>query len=256
MLTEGEIRLEGVSVRYRLIKEKPNTLQEFRVNYLNGKRCKVEELCALKNISIEVNKGGSLGVIGHNGAGKSTLLKLIAEVIPPSEGKVSVTGKIVPLIELGAGFDHDLTGRENIYLNASILGFSKREIEKRFKRIIDFSELQDFVHTPLKNYSSGMIARLGFSIATEVDPEILIIDEVLSVGDESFRKKSKERILYFKKKGITLLFVSHSMEGIMSLCDRVLWLDHGEMRMLGDSADVIAAYHSQAGRQEPGERIK
>jgi ABC-type polysaccharide/polyol phosphate transport system ATPase subunit len=239
------IKLQDISVRYRLIKERPKTFQEHVINYLKGKRIEVETLWALRGISLDIHKGESIGIIGHNGAGKSTLLKVISGVIKPADGKVSVHGKIAPLIELGAGFDHELTGRENIYLNSSILGFSKKEIEEKYESIIDFSEVRDFINTPLKNYSSGMIARLGFSIATEVNPDILIVDEVLAVGDILFRKKSKERILEFRKRGVTILFVSHSMEEVESLCDKVLWIDHGKSNMIGEAEKVIAEYQSR-----------
>lgn len=238
------ISIENVSVKYRLIKERPKTFQEYAINYLKGRRFESETLWALRDITLDVSNGESLGVIGHNGAGKSTLLKVVAGVIKPVEGRVNVSGRIAPLIELGTGFDHELTGRENIYLNASILGFSRKDIEERFNRIIEFSELQDFINAPLKNYSSGMVARLGFSIATEVDPDILVIDEVLSVGDAQFNKKSRDKILEFRKKGITILFVSHAMDEIVNLCDRVLWLKHGRMEMIGEPAEVIGVYKS------------
>jgi ABC-2 type transport system ATP-binding protein/lipopolysaccharide transport system ATP-binding protein len=170
------------------------------------------------------------------------MLKVIAGVLKPFSGRVSVNGKIAPLIELGAGFDPELTGKENVYLNASILGFSKKEIDKKFKKIVEFSELGEFIYSPLKNYSSGMISRLGFSIATEVDPDILIVDEVIAVGDEHFRRKCDKRIMDFKKAGTTILLVSHNMEDIKRLCDRVLWLDHGLLRMYGDPLMVTQEY--------------
>jgi len=239
------IKLQDISVKYRLIRERPKTFQEHVINYLRGKRIDVEILWALKGITLDVREGEALGIIGHNGAGKSTLLKIISGVMKPSEGVRVVNGKIAPLIELGAGFDHELTGRENIYLNASILGFSRREIEEKYESIIDFSEIRDFINTPLKNYSSGMIARLGFSIATEVDPDILIVDEVLAVGDVQFKKKSKERMLDFRKRGVTILFVSHSMEDVENLCDRVLWLDHGKLKIIDESGRVIKEYQQQ-----------
>jgi ABC-2 type transport system ATP-binding protein len=172
-------------------------------------------------------------------------LRVISGVVKPVEGKIRVNGSIAPLIELSAGFDDELTGRENIFLSASILGFSRREIEKKYDNIIDFSELKDFINAPLKSYSSGMIARLGFSIAIEVDPDILIIDEILAVGDAHFKQKSKERISEFRRKGITILFVSHNMEEINDLCDRVLWLDRGNIRMLGNPVRIINEYKSQ-----------
>ncbi len=238
------IQVKNISIKFRLTKERPKTFQEHLIDYLRAKRKEVSVLWALRDISLDVKEGDAIGIIGHNGAGKSTLLKVISSVIKPSIGNVHVSGRIAPLIELGAGFDNELTGRENIYLNASILGFSRKEIEKKFDRILDFSELSDFVNAPLKNYSSGMIARLGFSIATEVDPDILIIDEILSVGDVGFRDKSKNRIMEFRNKGITLLFVSHSTEDILSLCDKVLWLDHGRMKMFGQAEKVVNEYQS------------
>lgn len=238
------IRLQNITVRYRLIRERRRTFQAHIINYLKGKRIEVETLKALNGISLEIPGGESLGIIGHNGAGKSTLLKVISGVIKPVEGYIAVRGRIAPLIELTAGFDPELTGRENIYLNAAILGFSRKEINNKFDRIIEFSELQEFVDSPLKNYSSGMVSRLGFSIATEVDPDILIIDEVLAVGDASFKRKSVERILEFREKGITIIFVSHNMEEISSLCTRVSWLDYGSIKMTGEPGNVIAAYEA------------
>jgi ABC-2 type transport system ATP-binding protein len=241
------INLQNISLKYRLIKERKRTFQAHIVNYFKGKRLDTQILWALKNISLDIGDGEALGIIGHNGAGKSTLLKVVSGVMKPVEGRVNVLGKIAPLIELGAGFDPELTGREIIYLNASILGFSRKEINAKYDRIVEFSELRDFIDAPLKNYSSGMIARLGFSVATEVDPDILIIDEVLAVGDAQFKTKSKERILQFRKKGITILFVSHDMDEIRSLCSRVLWLDHGYMKMIGNADTVIPEYESYQG---------
>ena len=238
------IHLQNISVRYRLIRERRSTFQAHIINYLKGKRIETETLWALTHISLDIPEGEALGIIGHNGAGKSTLLKVISGVIKPVEGEILIRGRIAPLIELGAGFDPELTGRENIYLNAAILGFSRKEIESKIDRIVEFSELQEFVDSPLKNYSSGMVSRLGFSIATEVDPDILIIDEVLAVGDASFKRKSIERILEFRNNGITIIFVSHSMEEIRSLCSKVSWLDHGSIKMTGEPGTVIAAYES------------
>lgn len=236
------LQLENISVQYRLVKERPKTFQEHVINFLKGKRLGVEAFSALSHVSLTVEKGEALSIIGHNGAGKSTLFKVISGVIKPAEGKVKVQGNIAPLIELDAGFDGDLTGRENIYLNASILGFQRKEIDAKLENIIEFSELRDFINSPLKNYSSGMIARLGFSIATEVDPDILIIDEVLAVGDEHFREKSKERIHEFRKRGTTILFVSHEMEEVREVSDRVVWLHQGRMRMSGNPDDIISEY--------------
>lgn len=236
------VELKNISVKYRLITERKRSFQAHVINYLKGKRIKAQTLWALKDVSIKINKGDSLGIIGHNGAGKSTLLKVVSGVIKPAEGNFYVQGKIAPLIELTAGFDHELTGRENIYLNAALLGFSRKEIDYKYEQIVDFSELKDFIDTPLKHYSSGMIARLGFSIATEVEPDILIVDEVLSVGDARFKKKSKERILEFKKRGVTILFVSHNMEEISMICNKVLWLNQGRIRMIDEPERVIREY--------------
>jgi ABC-2 type transport system ATP-binding protein len=241
-MSELSIRVAGVSVRYRLSREKPKTLQEFLIQKLKGRKTDYEDFWALKDVNFEVGKGETLGIIGANGAGKSTLLKVVARVLKPITGSVFVSGKIAPLIELGAGFDMELTGSENIYLNASILGLSKKEIDNKFKAIVDFSELSGFIYSPLKTYSSGMIARLGFSIATEVDPAVLIIDEILAVGDEHFKKKCKERISRFREKGVTMLFVSHTMEDVRKLCNSVLWMHRGSPRMCGDPQEVTREY--------------
>lgn len=236
------IALQGVSVKYRLVEERRRSFQAHVINYVKGKRSAKQTLLALKDISLDVGEGESLGIIGPNGAGKSTLLKVVSGVIKPAGGAVNVRGKLAPLIELAAGFDDELTGSENIFLNASILGFSRQSIEERFERIVSFSELKDFINTPLKHYSSGMVARLAFSIATEVNPDILIIDEILAVGDTHFQKKSKDRILAFRDMGVTLLFVSHNMEEVRNICSKVLWLDHGKMKMIGDSRTVTEKY--------------
>jgi ABC-2 type transport system ATP-binding protein len=222
------------------------------INYIKGMRTEKKTLWALRNISLHVQKGESLGIIGPNGAGKSTLLKVVSGVIKPARGEVHTNGAISPLIELSAGFDDELTGEENIYLNASILGFSRREIDERYERIVDFSELRDFIGTPLKNYSSGMVARLAFSIAAEADPDILIIDEVLAVGDARFRQKSRERILAFKDRGVAILFVSHDLEQVEDVCNKVLWLDHGAIKRYGDTHEIISEY---AGRQTTEKRM-
>jgi len=236
------LSLSDISLRYFLIDEKPRTLQEFFINLAQGKRQKRTEFWALNGVSFELLEGESLGIIGPNGAGKSTLLKVISGVLEPTSGEVLVNGRIAPMIELGVGFDFELTGRENIYLNASILGFKKKEIEKRFDRIVDFAELSDFIHTSLKAYSSGMVARLAFAIATEVDPEILIVDEVLSVGDERFKKKCYGRINEFVKKGVSIIYVSHNMNEVQRLCKKAIWLEHGVIRKAGHVGEVSQAY--------------
>jgi len=240
------IALQDVSVRYRLIRERRRTFQAHVIAYIKGRRIEKETLWALRHISLDLRKGEAIGIIGPNGAGKSTLLKVISGVIKPAEGTVIANGKIAPLIELAAGFDDELTGRENIFLNASILGFSRKQIEDRVSSIVAFSELTDFIDTPLKHYSSGMVARLAFSVATEANPDTLIIDEVLAVGDVRFKQKSKERISEFKDRGVTILFVSHDMEQIRNLCDKVLWLDHGKVKMLGEPSQVTETYLSSS----------
>jgi homopolymeric O-antigen transport system ATP-binding protein len=236
------IDISNVSVRYRLIKEKPKTLQEYLINRLKGKRHDYEDFWALRDLGMTVRKGETFGIIGRNGAGKSTLLKVIAGVLRPTSGRVCVQGAIAPLIELGAGFDEELTGAENIYLNASMLGLSRGEIRGKFKAIVDFSELSEFIYSPLKSYSSGMVARLGFSIATEVDPDILIVDEVLSVGDKQFVAKCNERMRLFRKRGTTIVIVSHNVTEIEAVGTTALWMDHGTARMCGRPKDVIDEY--------------
>lgn len=197
---------------------------------------------ALKNVSFTVRPGEVLGIIGRNGAGKSTILKVISGILKPTEGSVSVRGNIVPMLELGSGFDFDLTGRENIYLNGSILGYSRHFLDEKYDEIVSFSELGEFIEMPIRNYSSGMMMRLAFSIATVVNPEILIVDEILAVGDEAFQRKSRQRMLELMGGGTTVLFVSHSLDQIREMCDRVLWLDHGQIKMLGETKEVCDAY--------------
>ncbi len=203
---------------------------------------KFGELVANDRVSFTVEAGSIVGLIGPNGAGKSTLLKLVARVLRPTSGKVIVRGQVAPLLELGAGFHPELTGRENIYLNGALLGFTQREMDKKFKRIVDFSELWDFIDAPMRTYSSGMWARLGFAVATDVNPDILIIDEVLSVGDESFQRKSAQRMQEFRDQGATILLVSHNLEIVEQMCHRVFWLDHGQLVKMGDPGMVINAY--------------
>ena len=195
-----------------------------------------------EHIHFTVNKGDYLCIIGENGAGKSTLLKVVSGVMKPTEGKITVAGNICPMIELGAGFDMDLTARENIYLNGSILGYSREFIDQKFDEIVSFSELQDFLEVPVRNFSSGMVARLAFSIATQVDPEILIVDEILSVGDADFQEKSRKRMLELMSGGTTVLFVSHSLQQIREMCDRVVWLEHGEVQMVGETKEICDQY--------------
>jgi len=235
------IRLENVSVLYCVPHERINTFKEYAIRWIQGK-IKNQTFWALKDINLAINKGEVFGLIGQNGAGKSTLLKLIARVLRPTKGRVWVKGYVAPLLELGAGFHPELTGRENVFLNGAMLGFSRQEMEDKFNQIVDFAELWDFIDSPLRTYSSGMWARLGFAVATDVNPTILIIDEILSVGDEAFQRKSLSRIQSFRKNGSTILLVSHNMDTIKSMCQRAAWLNHGRIEAIGEATEVIRAY--------------
>jgi ABC-2 type transport system ATP-binding protein/lipopolysaccharide transport system ATP-binding protein len=238
---ETAIHLEGVSVRYRIPTERFNSFKEYMIRRLQ-RRIRHQHLWALKDVSLEVGKGEVFGLIGQNGAGKSTLLKVVAKVLRPTKGRVWVKGRIAPLLEVGAGFHAELTGRENVYLNGALLGFNQREMDQKFQQIVDFAELWDFIDAPLRTYSTGMRARLGFAVATDVEPEILIIDEVLAVGDEAFRRKSSKRIQTFHDMGATILIVSHNLDIIQSMCHRAAWLDHGEIRKVSEAGEVVEAY--------------
>jgi len=235
------IKVDNVSMKFNLGKDKVNTLKEFLIKKAK-RQIKTEEFWALKNISVEVRPGEVLGLVGSNGAGKSTLLKVIAGVMKPTIGTVSKQGSIAPMIELGAGFDMELTAQENVFLNGAILGYTKEFLESKYNEIVDFSELSAFMDVPVRNFSSGMVARLAFSIATLVSPEILIVDEILSVGDPPFQQKSQAKMLTMINGGATVVFVSHSMAQIQKICTKLMWIDHGEMRMLGDVGDVLAEY--------------
>ena len=241
------IQADHVSLCYRMTYDQVRSIKEFIVQLLKGE-VKYNEFWALKDVSFSVEKGEVLGVIGNNGAGKSTLLKVISGILKPTEGSVRVYGNVVPMLELGSGFDFDLTGRENIFLNGAILGYSEEFLKSKYDEIVDYSELGQFIHVPLRNYSSGMVMRLAFSVATVVNPDILIVDEILAVGDAAFQAKSKARMLELMHGGTTVLFVSHSLDQIREMCDRVLWLEHGEVKMLGKTAEVCDAYQGiQAG---------
>jgi len=237
------IKVENIGMKFNLSKEKVDNLKEYVIKLLkHDVEIFYQEFWALKNIYFEVQKGDKLGIVGLNGAGKSTLLKLISGVMKPTEGFIETKGRIVPLLELGAGFDQNYTGRENIFLNGALLGYPKSFIENKFDEIVDFSELSDFIDVPLKNYSSGMRMRLGFSIATVTEPEILILDEILSVGDAKFQKKSEERMKSFLNKDVTVLFVSHSIQQVRNLCNKAIWLEKGKLVMLGSVDEVCDAY--------------
>ncbi len=237
------IRANDISMRYLMTYDRIQSIKEYIVQMLRGK-IKYEEFWALKNVSFEVERGEVVGIIGHNGAGKSTLLKVISGILKPTGGSLEVHGNVVPMLELGSGFDHDLTGRENIFLNGSILGYSEKYLKEKYEQIVEFSELGKFIDVPIRNYSSGMLMRLAFSIATVVQPEILIVDEILAVGDAAFQEKSKTRMLELMGGGTTVLFVSHSLEQIREMCDRVIWLEHGQIKAIGATKEICDAYEA------------
>jgi len=235
------IKVENISVRFLISHDKIQSMKEYIVKMLK-RQVKYEEFWALQNISIEIMKGEVIGIIGRNGAGKSTLLKVISGILKPTEGTVTCQGNIVPMLELGSGFDYDLTGRENIYLNGAILGYSKSLLEEKYNEIVEFSEIEKFIDVPIRNYSTGMLMRLAFSIATVVKPEILIVDEILSVGDENFQIKSKARMMELMNGGTTVLFVSHSLEQVKEMCNRVIWMERGTIKMIGETEEVCELY--------------
>lgn len=238
------IEVRNVSMRFRMANDRVSGIKEYVIQRLSGK-LKYTEFEALKDVSFTVNKGEVVGLIGHNGAGKSTILKVISGILRPSEGSVTVRGNIVPMLELGSGFDMDLTGNENIFLNGAILGYSEEFLKSKYQEIVDFSELSpEFLNMPLRNYSSGMLSRLAFSVATVVEPEVLIVDEVLAVGDADFQKKSMKRMMELMGGGTTVLFVSHNIEQIKKMCNRVVWLDHGRIVEAGSSEAVCVHYCS------------
>lgn len=237
------VRILDATVRFNMASEHIDNLKEYFVKLIQGKLM-FNEFLALKGVDFQVKKGEAWGLIGTNGSGKSTLLKLICGIMKPYKGKVIINGTIAPLIELGAGFDGELTARENIFLNGAVLGHSKKYMQEHFDQIVEFAELRDFLDMPIKNYSSGMAARLGFSIATVVKPDILIVDEVLSVGDWAFQQKCQSRMRKMLEDGVTLLYVSHDIESVRYLCDHALWLDKGKKRMCGEVNDVCNAYMS------------
>lgn len=243
------VSVDNVSMKFNLGIEKGVSIKQTFVDLFNPKKRKSkkkEEFFALTDVSFKIRKGEVVGFVGSNGAGKSTLLKVVAGVMKPTKGKLKVKGNICPMIELGAGFDMELTARENIYLNAAILGYSKEFIESKFEEIVDFSELREFLDVPVKNFSSGMIARLAFSVATVVEPEVLIVDEILSVGDLAFQQKSEEKMRSMIGGGTTVLYVSHSLDSIKSLCDSVVWLDHGRVVDQGEAKKVCKSYYDSA----------
>jgi ABC-type polysaccharide/polyol phosphate transport system ATPase subunit len=263
-VSEYAIALENVTKNYRLWGRGSQfaTLKSALLRR-DVKLTPADSVAALRDLSFQVHRGEAFGIIGRNGSGKSTLLKLISGILKPSEGKVSVNGRIAALIELGAGFHPEITGRENIFINGIMLGLTRREIEQRFDRIVEFSGIEDFLDQPVKTYSSGMYVRLGFAVAVHVDPDVLLIDEVLSVGDEEFSARCIAKIQEMKYRGVTLLFVTHQLDQVRTLCDRALWLDHGQLEAVGDPVRVVDAYLQEvaggggstqyAARTEPAE---
>ena len=240
-MDETMIEVSDVTMRFRLNNDKILSLKEFVTTALRGK-LNYNEYTALEHVSFTVKKGETLGLIGRNGAGKSTMLKVISSILKPTEGSVVCHGNVVPMLELGSGFDMDLTGRENIFLNGAILGYDEGFLKDRYDEIVEFSELGQFIEVPIRNYSSGMLARLAFSIATVVQPEILIVDEILSVGDAQFQEKSKQRMLDLMSGGTTVLFVTHSIDQIREMCSRVVWLEQGSVKAIGSANEVCSAY--------------
>lgn len=236
------IQLDNVTVRFRIPHEKIPTFQEYAIRWLKRRSVSYTDFNALNNVSFSIQQGETVGIIGANGAGKSTLLKVIARVIRPTQGRVFLKGRVAPLLELGAGFDYEMTGRENIFLNGAVLGFSRKDMASRLERIVEFAGIEEFMDAPIRTYSSGMVARLGFAIATDVQPDVLIIDEILSVGDTDFQKKSAARILHYHENGSTILVVSHNPDSIRNLCSRALWLAQGSIKMAGPVDAIMDQY--------------
>jgi len=237
------VEVQDVSMHFRMPRERIDNIKEFFIKLIKG-QLHYQKLDVLDHISFEVHRGESVGILGRNGAGKSTLLRIISGILEPSDGCVIVRGSVVPLLKLGAGFDMNATGRENIFLNGAILGRSKKEMEERYDSIVAFSELGKFMNMPLKNYSSGMLARLGFSIAVDVEPDLLIIDEILAVGDAPFQKKCANKIASLQANGTTLLLVSHNATQVKNLCKSAIWIKDGRVQLSGDAETVCNAYNT------------
>lgn len=244
---ENAVEIKDISMRFNLAKERVDNIKEWVVRKLKGKGVSFDEFWALKDISLTIPKGDSFALIGANGSGKSTLLKIISGVLTPTQGTVTLNGSLAPLIELGAGFDMDLSGRENVFLNGAILGHSKKMMEEKYDEIMDFSELRDFEDVPVKNYSSGMMARLGFSIATLVKPDILIVDEILSVGDHAFQEKCSKRMEEMMSGGTTVILVSHDESMVKKICRHAAWINKGHLMFVGDSEIAVNHYLSSIG---------
>jgi lipopolysaccharide transport system ATP-binding protein len=245
----GVIEFQDVSKRFWLHRERRRGVQD-QVAGLLRPRAKGEEFWALRNVSFSVGQGESIGLVGHNGAGKSTVLKLMTRILEPTSGAVAMRGRVAALLELGSGFHPDLSGRENVFLNGSLMGFSRRDMQARLDEIVEFSGIGEFIDMEVKHYSSGMYTRLAFAVATAVDPDVLITDEVLAVGDEAFQRKCMERIFRFRRQGKTIVFVSHDLNTVRTLCDQAVWLEHGEARASGPTNEVVDAYLAEVNRQE------
>jgi len=243
---DNVVVLDDVIVRYRIPRERFRTFKEFMIRRMKG-QVQYVDLLALNHVGLQVKKGEVFGLIGANGAGKTTLLRLVARVMRPTHGRVIVRGRVAPLLAMGAGFHPELTGRENVYLNGTLLGYTRHQIDELFDQIIDFAELRESIEAPIRTYSSGMLARLGFSVATAQMPDILIVDEVLSVGDIAFQEKCNARIRDFREKGATILLVSHDMGNIKRMCSRAAWLSHGEIIQVGSAEDVVKQFEGYMG---------
>lgn len=241
VIDENVIEVNEVGMEFTMPKEKVDNLKEFFVRLVKGKLEK-EKQKILEDITFSVKKGESIALLGHNGAGKSTMLKILSGIYKPTKGTVKVKGKVAPLLNLGAGFDHEASAKENVYLNGAILGYSNKELHKKYEEIVEFAELHDYMNVPIKNFSSGMVARLGFAIAINVEPDILLVDEILSVGDENFRKKCANKIKELKEKGITFVIVSHNMDQVKSLCQKAVWIENAQMMDYGNVDEIVEKY--------------
>ncbi len=250
-MREAAVEVEHVSKKFRLFKEKNNSL---KATIMRGRRVVAEDFWAVRDVSFEVARGEAFGLIGENGSGKSTMLKCLTRIYRPESGRIAINGKVSALLELGAGFHPELTGRENVFLNGAILGLTQKELRRRFDGIVEFAGIGKFIDEPVKNYSSGMYVRLGFSVAINVDPEVLLVDEVLAVGDENFQRRCNEQFADLKAQGCTIVLVSHAMTSVQNMCDRVAWMEHGRVREIGDTRDVIEHYTGsvQVGRETDG----
>lgn len=245
MEQEYSIVAQNISMHFNMASERLESLKEYFIKLIK-RQLFFKDFIAVNDVSFKIKKGEVFGIVGTNGSGKSTTLKMISGILKPTSGKITINGNIAPLIELGAGFDGELTARENIYLNGAVLGYSKKYIDEHFNQIVDFAELRDFLDMPIKNYSSGMVARIAFAIATVITPDILIVDEILSVGDFLFQEKCERRINELMAGGTTIVIVSHSIEQIERLCDRVMWIEKGNLKMLGETSEVCEAYKNIA----------